>query len=74
MLFFDYRGWTIYPVPRLIGGSGRWKVGMIVRQHTQTRSYSYDEEFTTEGEAVFNCIKYGKKLIDEGVKLLDEAV
>ena len=31
MLFYDYKGYTIYPAPRLVAGSGRWKIGGIMR-------------------------------------------
>jgi hypothetical protein len=66
MLFYDYRGCTIYPVPSRTGRSGHWRIEVMVRFQAWTRKYSYEEEYGTEGEAVFNCIKLGKELIDEG--------
>ena len=74
MLFYDYKGYTIYPIPHLVAGSGRWKIELTLRHYALARDYSYDEEFNSEGEAVFNCIKYGKQLIDEGIELLEEVI
>ncbi len=74
MLFYDYKDFTIYPAPRLIRDSGRWKIELTLRHGAFNRNYRGDEEFATEGEAVFNCIKYGKKLIDDGIELLAEVV
>ena len=74
MLFYDYKGYTIYAAPRLVAGSGRWKIELTLRHHALASDYSYDEDFNSEGEAVFNCIKYGKQLIDEGIELLEEVI
>jgi hypothetical protein len=67
MLFYDYRGYTIYPVPSRFGTAGSWRIMLMVRSAATTRTYCNDEEYETEGEAVFNCIKFGKRAIDEGV-------
>lgn len=74
MLFFDYKGYTIYPAPRLIAGTGRWKIELTLRHNALSRDYSYDEEFNSEDEAVFNCLKHGKQVIDESIELLKEAL
>ena len=74
MLFYDYKGYTIYPAPLLIVGSARWKIDLTLRHNALARDYSSDEEFNSEAEAVFNCIKYGMQLIDEDIEMLEKAL
>ncbi len=74
MQFYEYRGFTIYPAPQFIAGSGRWKVDVIVKYNNVIKKYGNDDVCFTKGEAVFHSIQYGRKLIDQGIVLLSEAV
>ena len=74
MQLYEYNGYTIYPTPRLAVGYGYWKVELTIRCGRTIKEYSSDNTFFTKGEAVFNCIRYGKELIDDGIVMLKEAV
>ena len=66
MHFYEYKGHIIYPTPRLQVESGYWKIQVTIRHNEDIKISSNDNIFATKGEAVFHCINYGKKLIDEG--------
>ena len=74
MQFYEYRGYTIYPDPHLVIGSGCWGIELLIRHDISTTTYRNDNVYATEGEAVFHSILYGKKLIDGGTVLLQEAL
>lgn len=66
MHFYEYKNHIIYPSPRLSVESGFWTIQLSIRYGDKVRTFAYDAMFATKGEAVFHCINYGKKLIDEG--------
>ena len=72
MLSYDYKGCTIYPVPQPIGSGGHWRTELLVRRNLSIMTYRFDEEFDTEGEAVFHCLRHGKELVDAGTVLNNE--
>ena len=74
MQFYEYKGFVIYPVPEPVAGPGCWKVELIIKHDNKIRKYGDEKKLFTKGEAVFHSIQYGKKLIDDGIVLLDEAV
>ena len=74
MQFYTYRGYSIYPDPHLVFGSGYWGIALTISNDISTYSYRNDTVYPTEGEAVFHSIQYGKKLIDTGIVLSNEAI
>ncbi len=73
MQFYEYKGFVIYPTPQL-SGPGFWKVELVIKHDNKIKKYGDDTKLFTKGEAVFHSIQYGKKMIDDGIVLLDEAV
>jgi hypothetical protein len=71
MTFYEYKGHTIYPTPRYNTESGKWRVHLTIRYNSKCNIFTDDVWSNTNAEAVFNCINYGKKLIDDGVDLFD---
>jgi hypothetical protein len=67
MHYYEYKGFIIYPTPRLHVESGKWKIQIVIRQKQNFKIFSKENMFGTKGEAVFHCINYGKELIDEGI-------
>jgi hypothetical protein len=68
MNFFEYKNHTIYPTPRLQIATGYWRVQLSIRHRHNIKIFSHENVFATKGEAVFHCITYGKKLIDDGIE------
>ena len=73
MQFYEYKGFTIYPSPKLLSGSSCWMIELLIKNKNVIKKYVDENFFTTKGEAVFHSIMYGKKLIDDGVVLLNQA-
>ncbi len=73
MKFYEYKDHTIYPTPRFNTESGKWKIQLTIRHENKFRIFTQNLSFNTETEAVFNSIKYGKQLIDEGLDFLNPA-
>ena len=71
MTFYEYKGHTIYPTPRFNTVTNKWGIHLTIRCDNKFRIFTQDVSFNTSGEAVFNCINFGKKLIDEGIELSD---
>ena len=71
MTFYEYKGHTIYPTPRFNTVSNTWGIHLTIRHDNKFKIFTQDVSFNTNGEAVFNCINYAKKLIDEGIELSD---
>lgn len=67
MNFYEYKNHVIYPTPRIVMDTGCWRIQITIRYKDKIQRFSNDTMFSTKGEAVFHCINYGKKLIDEGV-------
>lgn len=67
MQFYDYKGFTIYPVPRLVLDSDLWSVQLTIRRGDKHKSFTPPHSFATKGEAVFHSISFGKKIIDEEI-------
>ena len=67
---YEYKNHLIYPTPRLQIDSGYWKIELTIRHKDNIHTFYHENTFTTKGEAVFHCIRYGKKLIDEGIETL----
>ena len=74
MQFYEYKGYTIYPAPHFVVGSGRWRTEIVIKYGTIVKKYGDDKFFFTKGEAVFHSIQFGKTLIDQGIILFGEAV
>ncbi len=66
MQFFEYKGYTIYPLPRLLGVTGCWMINLIIKHGKVIKNFSKQDFFPTQGEAVFHSLHYGKQLIDRG--------
>jgi len=62
---YEYKGCLIYPSTRRNTETGRWKPRVTIEFNKTFNVYEVDEEFTTPAEAIFNCLKIGKKIIDE---------
>ncbi|SNB46407.1 CV_2116 domain-containing protein [Geobacter sp. DSM 9736] len=67
MQFYEYKGFTIYPMPRLLFDSDTWSVSLTIRRREKVKAFSAPNSFTTKGEAVFQCITFGKKIIDDEI-------
>ena len=67
MQFFDYKGFTIYPMPRLNLGADTWSVHLTIRRGNRGKAFTAPNCFTSKGEAVFHCVSFGKKIIDEEI-------
>lgn len=74
MQIYEYKDCVIYPTPRYVGGTREWKTEVMIKYHNEIRKYGTDKRFSTEAEAVFNSIQFGKQLIDQGMVLLGMAV
>ncbi len=64
MHFYEYKGFTIYPNPRLSLESDTWAIHLSIRRGDRIASYSAEHSFSTKGEAVFHTISFAKKIID----------
>lgn len=62
---YEYKGCRIYPSTRRNTETGRWKTRVTIVCNKIYNVYVVDEEFNTPAEAIFNCIKIGKKIIDK---------
>ncbi len=67
MNFYEYKEHIIYPTPRIVMDSGYWRIQLTIRYKNKIKLFSSDLIFGTKGEAVFHCIAYGKRMIDEGI-------
>jgi hypothetical protein len=74
MQFYEYKGFIIYPTPQYIISTSCWKVELIIKYNNTVSKYNNDNKLYTKGEAYFHCIQFGKKLIDDGIILLAEAI
>ncbi len=73
MKFLEYKGFTIYPVPCLLGVTGCWMIKLVIKNGKVIKNFSKQDFFSTQGEAAFHSIHYGKQLIDNGAVLLCHA-
>ncbi len=64
MHFYEYKGFTIYPNPRLSLDSDTWTIHLSIRHGDRILSFSAEHSFSTKGEAVFHAIGFGKRIID----------
>jgi len=67
MQFYDYKGFTIYPLPRLVLESDLWSVQLTICRGSKRKSFNPPHAFSTKGEALFHSIHYGKKIIDDEI-------
>ena len=74
MQIYEYKGCIIYPSPRFVVSSREWKIEIAIKYNNEIKKFSIDKFFSNKGEAVFNSIKFGKHLIDQGIVLLGVAV
>jgi hypothetical protein len=74
MQFYEYKGYIICPAPCLIVESGYWNIELTIRHNNVIDKFSKDCICFTKGEAIFQSICYGKKLIDDGMVLRSKAV
>ncbi len=73
MQFYEYNGYTIYPTPHLEDDISCWNIELIIKNNKVIKKYHLDNFFTTEDEAIFHSVIYGKKLIDDGIVSLNQA-
>ena len=73
MQFYEYKGYIIYPVPRCLAVTGLWMINLVIKNGMVIKNFSREDMFSTEGEAVFHSLNYGKQLIDSGVALICQA-
>ena len=64
MHFYEYKGFTIYPTPKLSLRTDTWTIGLSIRRGNKIKTISTAHSFRTKGEAAFHCISFGKKIID----------
>ena len=64
MQCFEYKGFMIYPAPRLSLDSGYWMIYLTISRDKMEKSFSAPNSFTTKAQAAFHSIHYGKKIID----------
>jgi hypothetical protein len=72
MQFYEHKGYTIYSTPHLV--VGYWTIEIVIKYNNAIKTFVNNNIFLTKGEAVFHSIQFGKRLIDQGVVLLDKAV
>jgi hypothetical protein len=70
MQFYEYKGFIIYPAPRLQFESDTWKIYLTIRRGKRIKSFDALNAFGTKGEATFQCIHYGKRIIDGEIEEL----
>jgi hypothetical protein len=64
MHFLDYKGYTIYPEPKLSLESHTWEAILSIRKGNKVETVKTECLFKTKGEAFFHSISMGKKIID----------
>ena len=67
--YYEYKGFIIYPTPRLHIESGYLEIQIVIRHRQNVRIFSNANMFRTKGEAALHCINYGMELIDKGIVL-----
>jgi hypothetical protein len=72
MQFYEYKDYLIYPIPHL--AVGYWSIEIVIKYNDVIKTYVNNNIFITKGEAVFHSIQFGKKLIDQGIVSLGEAI
>ncbi len=73
MRYYEYKGYTIYPTPHLIGLPSCWTIDLIIKNNNVIRKFNTQDFFATQAEALFQSLDYGKQLIDQGTVLLNQA-
>jgi hypothetical protein len=74
MQIYEYKGYIIYPTPHFLVCSKEWKIAIVIKYDNTIKKFSNNKIFSTEAEAVFNSIQFGKLLIDQGIVSLGVAV
>jgi hypothetical protein len=64
MHFYEYKGFIIYPTPRLVLEPKYWTVDLTIRRGDKIKAFHTEHVFPTKGEAAFHCINFGKRIID----------
>jgi len=67
MHFFEYKGYTIYPQPKLSLEFHTWEAILSIRNGNIVKTIKTQCLFKTKGEAFFYTINMGKKIIDLGI-------
>jgi len=68
MQFYEYRGFTIYPTPKISLEGDAWTLNLSIRRGANVKAFKTAYSFGTKGEAVFHCINFGKKIVDGDVE------
>ncbi|RPI99221.1 MAG: hypothetical protein EHM36_16320 [Deltaproteobacteria bacterium] len=68
MYFYEYRGFIIYPTPKRSLDATAWTIELSIRLAGNIKVFKSGHTFSTEGEAVFHCIDFGKRIIDGEVE------
>lgn len=63
-----YKGYVIRPTPSRLADTGEWTVELYIAKDNgseiKERQFSAGNKFKTQGEAVQQCINFGKQIID----------
>ena len=73
MRSYEYKGFTIYPTPHLIGLPGCWTIDLVIKNNHVIRKISYQDFFASRIEALLQSLDYGRQLIDKGTVLISQA-
>jgi hypothetical protein len=68
MFLFEYKNYTIYPTPLFHKETASWQIHLTIKYKNIVKVFENEDILFTKPEAVFYCIKYGKELIDHGIK------
>jgi len=68
MQLFEYKDHVIVPSPLFQKETECWKIHLTIMYKGQEKIFENDDILFTKPEAVFYSIKYGKSLIDNGIK------
>jgi len=68
MQLYEYKDHIIYPAPLFQKETRCWKIHLSIKYKDNVKVFENDDILFTKSEAVFYSIKYGKELIDRGIK------
>jgi hypothetical protein len=64
----QYQGYDIQAVPRKLANGGKWELNIKILRHsesaTKVRNFFAADTYDTREEAVQNCFRFGKQIID----------
>lgn len=73
MDFIEYKGYRINACPKQLVKSEEWTVSIVIEthhgNHVNTRNFSASNTFATREEGIKHCFEFGRRIIDNKIKL-----